>query len=51
MKIKKCPFCEWEISSTAKKCKHCGERVKWKDSEKIWKKTKKHGNKLDSWFL
>ena len=39
MKMKKCPFCEWEISSTAKKCKHCGERVKEQNSEE-WKNKK-----------
>lgn len=22
-----CPYCEWEISNTAKKCKHCWERL------------------------
>lgn len=25
--IKRCPFCESEISASAKKCKHCGETV------------------------
>ena len=25
--MRNCPFCEWEISPTAKKCKHCGEWV------------------------
>ena len=25
--MKSCPFCEWEISNTAKKCKHCWEWV------------------------
>lgn len=26
--MKKCPFCEWEVSETAKKCKHCWEWIK-----------------------
>lgn len=25
--MRNCPFCEWEISNTAKKCKHCWEWV------------------------
>ncbi len=25
--MKTCPYCEWEISETAKKCKHCWERI------------------------
>lgn len=65
MKIKKCPFCEWEISSSAKKCKHCGEWLKWSNYEnweisskssnkatkvKATKKTTKRTKKTDNWF-
>lgn len=28
--MKNCPYCEWEISDTARKCKHCWEWVKEK---------------------
>ncbi len=35
--MKKCPFCEWDVSETAKKCKHCWE---WVIENKIENKDK-----------
>ena len=43
MKNKKCPFCEWEISPTAKKCKHCWEWLR--------KKIKEDNDKTDLWKM
>lgn len=46
-----CPFCEGEISTTAKKCRHCGESVSEMDtaaappkSAKIEKRTETTGD-------
>lgn len=57
-----CPYCEWEISEKAKKCKHCWEWIKeeiWKEeldvsnrnlTQNLWKKTEGYQSRMASFL-
>ena len=48
--MKKCPYCEWRISDTAKKCKFCWEWID-KTSKLGWKKIDFVNLLLDNWIV